>query len=325
MRVLVIYTGGTIGMKETPHGYAPGANLEAWLSKLCAEAFVPCEVAFDSLELLIDSALATPLQWQRIVDEINDNYDNADAFLVLHGTDTLAYTAAALSFALSHAKKPIAITGSQIPALVQNSDAGINVLNAFSHVIEAWKNNQRGVCICFGGKRLQGSNATKVSSVDMRAFDGAAWNSVSTSTPAGASAAPRAFRICDIAVLTVAPGMSARRIEAMVDPLPEALVIRAYGMGNVPDAEGVLEACVKRLAALKIPVVVTSQCATGGVELGRYEASSPLLRAGAISAQGMTFDSCYAKVAYLLSQEVPYEQFAQAMLTSLAGECEALS
>ena len=327
MRIHVLYTGGTIGMTPTARGLAPGADLHGWLEGVAAGSGAPVTVS--DLAPLIDSSMATPDDWQAIVDALRAHRTSADAFIVLHGTDTMAFSAAAVSFALTDFDTPVIFTGSQLPLGAAGSDAAANV----SHALEAAAHEASGVSLCFGNLLLQGNRATKASSW---AFDGFA----SPTAPAlarvgapwqwGAAPAlgcgwrdPAPYRRCDIAVVTMAPGITAARVRAALDPAPEAVIVRAYGAGNVPACEpGLVDAFAQAIEA-GAPVIVTSQCPQAAIEVGRYATSDALGRAGAVGAGDMTFEATYAKVAFLLSQGVRGADLAAWIPRSIAGEIGA--
>ena len=148
MRIHVTYTGGTIGMIETPHGLAPGADMRGWLDHVLEGTQVTREqVTFTELSPLIDSSNATPENWQAIIDDLWANRDDADAFVVLHGTDTMSYTGAALSYALTEFGKPVILTGSQLPLGLIESDATANVTGALNAAVSG---QARGVTLFFG-------------------------------------------------------------------------------------------------------------------------------------------------------------------------------
>ena len=169
MQIHITYTGGTIGMVPTPNGLAPGADLRGWLDHIIAGTqLVSGQVSFTQLDPLIDSSNATPENWQAIIDDLRANRDKADAFIVLHGTDTMAYTAAALSYALTDFGKPVILTGSQLPLGRIESDATANVTGALN---AALSKQTAGVSVFFGHHLFLGSRVTKRSSWAYEGFD----------------------------------------------------------------------------------------------------------------------------------------------------------
>ena len=159
MHVHITYTGGTIGMVDSPHGLVPGADLEGWLTSLLEGTPLARSVSVTSLDPLIDSSNATPLSWQAIVDDLRSHADQTPeaAFVVLHGTDTMAYTSAALSYALTDLSTPVVVTGSQLPLGVLGSDAAANVTGALKAATSGCID---GVSLFFGHRLLAGNRRT---------------------------------------------------------------------------------------------------------------------------------------------------------------------
>ena len=280
MRIHVTYAGGTIGMVDSPDGLRPGADMASWLNTQFDGIELSGHVSMSQLSPLVDSSETTPTHWQMIIDDIRAHGDEADAFLVLHGTDTMAYSAAALSYALADFTKPIVLTGSQYPLGVVGTDASANVTGALR---AAGSSQVSGVTLFFGHMLLAGNRSTKTSS----------W----------------AFA-----------GLSAARLRSMFTPLPEAVIIRAYGVGNIPASDPGFVDVLQELREAEVPLIVASQCHQAEVVLGHYEAGSTLARLGAISAHDMTLEALYAKTIFLLSQGLQGEEFAQWMNRSIAGE-----
>ena len=329
MRIHVIYAGGTIGMVETDTGFAPGADLDGWLTELVAKRPDTCEVALTEFETLIDSSNATPADWQALVDALWELRESADGFIVLHGTDTMAYTAAALSFALRAFGKPIVITGSQLPIGAMDTDAHANVVDA---IMALTSGNVTGVALVFGRSVMSGACATKWSSWNFEGFvspnapilatTGAPWRweeRVEHTYPE-VFLEPLAYDRQDVVVLDLVPGITADRVTSVLEPRPKAVILRAYGTGNIPaDEPGLVDALG---AAVRdgTHVIVSSQCPQATVVLGHYEAGYALSELGAISAYNMTFEACYVKSLFLLSQGVEGEDFKRWMETPLCGE-----
>ncbi len=329
MRIHVIYSGGTIGMIETDSGLAPGADLEGWLADVMSRSPGVCEVSITAFDTLIDSSNATPADWQALIDALWDKRDAADGFVILHGTDTMAYSAAALSFALRGFGKPVVITGSQLPLGALNSDAGANVVDA---IIALASGKLSGVAIVFGRSVISGACATKWSSWSFEGFAspnapilataGAPWlwKERVVRTYPRAFLKPKPYGRHDVAVLELVPGITAERVAAVLEPRPEAVILRAYGTGNIPaDEPGLVDALA---AAVQdgTHMIVHSQCGQASVVLGHYEAGYALSQLGTISAYDMTFEACYAKAVFLLSQGLTGVEFQTWMETSLCGE-----
>ena len=336
MRIQVIYTGGTIGMEPSAQGLVPGENsaaFAAWFGELCAEFSTGTDIRFSRLPTLIDSSNATPLDWQRILDAISAA--PADAYVVLHGTDTMSYTAAALSYARAGNDTPVILTGAQLPYNAPGSDAGKNVFGALK---AANTSRTRGVCLYFGNCLLAGNRSTKISSMGFDGFDtplvyplataGVPWRwAESTAKPLSASSPvplpwgkPAPYQCHDVIILDLAPGMSVQRLQKMLTPPPEALIIRAFGVGNCPSAEPGFVQVLADLCAADIPVVVSSQCQSADVTLKAYETGQVLANAGCVGSADMTLEATYAKLVFLLSQGLSGREIRSWMTRSVCGE-----
>ncbi|MDO4243111.1 MAG: asparaginase [Actinomyces sp.] len=329
MRVHLTYAGGTIGMVDSPRGLVPGADLEGWLEGVLpgtGQQGSPLEVTVTSLDPLIDSSNATPESWQAIIDDLRARTE-AQAFVVLHGTDTMAYTTAALSYALTDLDTPVVVTGSQLPLGVVGSDAVGNVVGA---LCAATSGRLRGVGLFFGQHLLAGNRATKTSSWAFEGFvspcapplatAGAPWRWAAPEPLGTGWRAAAPYRRHDVVVLDLAPGITAARLSALLSPAPEAVVLRAFGTGNVPSAEPGLTEALSAVIEAGTAVVVASQCQQAQVLLGHYESGEALARLGAVDSGDMTLEATYAKIQFLLSQGLRGPDLAAAMGRSIAGE-----
>ncbi|MDU2071055.1 asparaginase [Cutibacterium avidum] len=327
MRSHILYTGGTLGMVPTPDGLAPGADLTGWLDQLLSGTELAGTFETLSFEHLIDSANATPADWGRIVDNLWAHREEADSFVVLHGTDTLAYTSAALSYALTDFGKPVVVTGSQYSLGVVGTDAAPNVTGALRAVTSG---RLHGVAVFFGHKLLRGNRVTKSSSWAYNGFDspaapqlartGAPWQWIENDSTGCGWLDPRPYRRHDVLVVDLSPGLSAARLRAVLDPLPEAVILRAFGVGNVPSDEPGLVDVILDVISAGTPVVVASQCMQADVLLGHYQSSHALAEGGAISAHDMTLEALYAKLVFLLSQGLRGKELGRWVETDIAGE-----
>lgn len=334
MRIHVTYTGGTIGMVETEHGLAPGADMRAWLDHVIkGTQLKPEQVSFTELEPLIDSSNATPENWQAIVDDLRrySEYD-VDAFVILHGTDTMSYTAAALSYALTDFDKPVIVTGSQLPLGPIESDATANVTGALNAALSG---KAKGVSLFFGHHLFAGTRVTKSSSWAFEAFSspatapealtGAPWRWFPVREEGCVWANPKPYSRHDVAVIDMAPGITAARLKAMLTPLPEAVILRAYGVGNIPaDEPGLVDVLAEAIDA-DVPVIIASQCQQSVILVGHYEASDAIGRAGAVGAVDMTLEALYAKVVFLLSQGIRGRELSEWIAKPIAGELTPMS
>ncbi|MEN9891698.1 MAG: L-asparaginase 1 [Pseudomonadota bacterium] len=315
-RIRVLYTGGTIGMTEGPQGLAPmadfGARLQDWRATLDARSGLP---AFEvrTLAPVIDSASLRPEHWSSLAAALIEDWDAFDGFVVLHGTDTLAWSAAALAFLLRGADKPVILTGSQIPWQAARSDAPGHLDAALRLAADP---RLAGVSLCFGRHLWPGVRAVKWSSQSLDAFaaptgrplaDLAATLRVhAASRPQPAAATARRFSTAvagtgAVAVLTVHPGLTAEAVRALLAPPGvRGLVLCSYGLGNIPEDPALHQALAEAMAR-GITVVNRSQCAHGGVAQGTYASSHALARLGVLSAGELTLEAACAKLQVLLA------------------------
>ena len=331
MRLHVTYTGGTIGMVGSAHGLTPGADLGGWLAGLLRGTGLDDDLTVSRLDPLIDSSDATPDSWQQVIDDLRAHatgHEGADGLVVLHGTDTMAYTCAALSYALTDLGRPVVVTGSQLPLGAIGSDAGANVMGALQAA--AHPRGTAGTSLFFGHRLLLGNRATKTSSWAFEGFTspgcaplalaGAPWQWAACVPPGIGWPRPLPYRCHDVAVVDLVPGMRAARLESMLTPLPEAVILRAFGVGNVPSRDPGLVDLLAAAVEAGTAVVVTSQCPDARVRLSHYETGDALARAGAVGGGDMTLEATYAKVQFLLSQGLRGAELASWVGRSIAGE-----
>ena len=329
-RVLVLHTGGTIGMERGTDGYRPMPGFAAVLRRHLDG--VPGLPAFELVELAqpIDSANLQPAHWTTIAAELVARWDDYRGFVVLHGTDTMAWTASALSFMLRGADRPVILTGAQIPLVEPRSDAPSNLQAALALAAGLPAGE---VCVFFGRRLLRGNRSTKVSSTALDAFDSpnaAALAEVGIDIELHAGrllpVTARDFCLPDfdpaaVAVLSIHPGMPARRVEAVLDdPGLRGLVLCSYGAGNLPDAEpGLLEA-LARAVARGVVVVNRTQCAHGPVVQGTYATGAALARIGVVGAADMSLEAAFAKLHVLLATHADPATVRARFATVLCGE-----
>ena len=330
-RVCVAYTGGTIGMAPTPQGYAPSADsLRELVVSLVAEAGTELpDVDFVDLDPPIDSSNATPATWSRIAETVFARRERFDGFVILHGTDTMAYTTSALSFLLPGFGKPVVVTGSQVPLCVARSDGRQNLIGALQ---VAAQGDVREVCLLFGSKVLRGNRATKVDANGLEAFDSPSLPplarlgvdiQVNTSVaPTTASGPPRLLGSAPshVAAIRLFPGIEAGVLENLCRPPLQGLVIEAYGAGNGPSDDAVFLAAIRNATAAGIVVVIITQCLRGSVSPGAYATGSALLAAGAVPGYDLTSEAALTKLAVLFGDGHDSRTVRALMMTSLAGE-----
>lgn len=329
-RVCVIYTGGTIGMKRTPDGYAPSPGSLQEQMKGMPELRDPAmpEVMIHEYEPLLDSSNMTPAEWMKIARDIAVNYDDFDGFVVLHGTDTMAYTASALPFILDGLAKPVVVTGSQIPLVELRSDGRDNLVTS---LLVAASLDVPEVCLYFGRQLLRGNRAVKVSTHGLTPFVSPNFPPLGTFgvdielrhdliRPRGTALEVHELHSAVLSVVRLIPGISASFIRNVLAPPVQAVVLQAYGVGNGPDRDTELLAAIEEATARGVVVVDCSQCLTGYVDLDEYTAGSALARAGVISGYDLTVEAAVAKLTYLFSRGYDVTRVRQEMQRDLRGE-----
>jgi L-asparaginase len=335
--ILIIYTGGTIGMIENPEtGALENFDWEQF------RQYVPELKRFDyqidavMFERPIDSSDMEPKYWVKIVEMISENYDRYDGFVVLHGTDTMAFTASALSFMLENIGKPVIITGSQLPIGQLRTDGKENLLTSIE--IAAARNHAGEpmvpeVCIFFENQLLRGNRTTKINAEGFNAFR-------SYNYPALAHAGihikyenhlirrpdptrrfqPHYLMDNNLLILTLFPGMRQEIIDTILDQKDlKAVVLKTFGSGNAPQKPWFFNR-LKELAERGVIIVNTTQCSTGTVEMHRYETGLQLLQAGAVNGYDSTMESTVAKLMFLLGHGYSNQKILELMNTDIAGE-----
>lgn len=331
-RVLVLHTGGTIGMVASPGGYRPAAGFPERLRSALQATGSHGLPAFDVLELdPIDSAELRPSDWTAMARALVNHWDRYDGFVVLHGTDTMAWSASALSFLLRGLDKPVIFTGSQIPMGQARSDGLANVESA---LLLAAMPELREVGLCFGRRLLRGNRARKLATAQFDAFDSPnalplaelgidihlhrdrLW----TRTEPRRFAVP-AFDDEAVAVLALHPGVSGGAVDALVgQPRVRGLVLHSYGAGNVPANDRGFMAALGRAAARGVVLVNVTQCLHGSVQQGVYATGSALGALGAVPAGDMTPEAAFAKLHVLLASTTDADAVRREVGESWCGE-----
>jgi L-asparaginase len=275
----------------------------------------------------IDSTNMHPGIWKTLAQTIRENYDNCDGFVIAHGTDTMAYTASALSFALRNLNKPVIITGAQKSIFDIASDAPNNLINAAKVALL----DVPEVCVVFGSKILRGNRTQKISEKKLNAF----WSPVVL--PLGCVAlepeivVDRVWRWRskelefkpdfdrEVVFYQLFPGLDGKYIEAAIDRGCKGVILNAYGAGNVPNGEASLLPVIKKAVEHNVPVIVSTQCVEGSTRM-IYEVGHCALAAGAIPAFDMTSEAAATKLMWILAQTNDLACIKEMMRTNLCGE-----
>ena len=334
---MVIYTGGTIGMIRNPEtGGLEAYNFEHLQKHVPELKEFDYDIHSYQFKPPIDSSDMRPELWARLVELIAGNYDDNDGFVILHGTDTMAYTASALSFMLENLAKPVVLTGSQLPIGHLRTDGKENLINAIELAAacdEKGRPRVPEVTVCFGQKLYRGNRVTKCNAENFNAF-------TSYNCPPLAetginihfddkiirkpqNCAPLiTHTVTDESVIaiTLFPGIRPDIIEHVLNyPDIHAVVLRTFGSGNAPRVSWLCDAISKATAKGKVVVNIT-QCQRGTVEMNIYETGQQLLLAGVVSGSDMTVECAITKLMVLLGQDLSPEQIRLNMAKSLAGE-----
>ena len=330
-KVCILYTGGTIGMKPTPQGYAPEAGYLGRVMASMPDFSSPEMPRYDICEYspLLDSSNMGPRHWLAIARDIADKYGDYDGFVVIHGTDTMAYTASALPFMLEGLAKPVVLTGSQIPLCRVRSDGRENLVTALMVVALT---PVPEVCLCFGNRLLRGCRATKVDAAGFQAFASPNFPDLGH---IGVTIRPRPELLLPVrhangltvhplsdarvGALRLFPGISAELVANVLRSPLQGLVLETYGMGNGPSNDADLMDVLTEACKRGVVIVNCTQCLRGTVDQGGYEAGSALARAGVVSGADMTAEAALTKLIYLFSLGLAPDDIRDKMTRNLRG------
>lgn len=332
-RIMIIYTGGTFGMTHDQHGVLVPFDFNHILEHLPTLRSLLLDITVIAFESPIDSSNIEPAHWQTIGKIIFENYNDQDGFVVLHGTDTMAYTSSALSFMLKGLSKPVIFTGAQLPIGEPRSDARENLITALE--IASARLDEKPivpeVCIYFDYELIRGCRARKVESMHFDAFQSGNYPPLAKAgvkidyaldairSTSNAQLILLSNFDTNIAILKLFPGINSTTIEAIVStPGLKALIIETYGAGNAPSGAWFLSILAKAIAK-GILILNISQCAGGMVTQGKYETSKTLEDMGVIGGADMTTEAAVTKLMLLLG-EYGVEQTKHLLGQSLAGE-----
>lgn len=314
-KVLIIYTGGTFGMSYNQEGILVPFNFSLILEHLPALRNLFLELTVISFEQPVDSSNIKPSDWQRIAAIIETHYDEQDGFVVLHGTDTMAFTASALSFMLKGLSKPVIFTGAQLPISEPRSDARENLITSLE--IASSKTNGLAsvpeVCIFFDYQLLRGNRSKKVESMSFDAFESGNYPPLATAgvkidfnhaviREPGARLQVLGRFDASVSVIKLFPGIGREAVEAILATRGlKAVVLETYGSGNAPVDEWFVE-MLKKAVRSGIIILNVSQCPGGRVIQGKYETSKALKEIGVIGGADMTVEAALTKMMLLLGE-----------------------
>lgn len=331
-KVYIAYTGGTIGMKRTADGFVPAAGYLQRLMDNVPELksdLLP-EYRINEYKPLLDSSNMTPADWLKIANDISDHHNAFDGFVVLHGTDTMAYTASALPYMLQGLQKPVVITGAQIPLCRVRNDARENLITA---LLIAANFKIPEVCLCFGDKLLRGNRAVKVNADSLDAFESPNfpplgtvgieikinWDLILPLPKTRKKITVTALHESRVAGLRLFPGISVDIVKNFLQPPIRGLILETYGIGNAPGDRELIRA-LKSANDRGVIIVNCTQCLKGTVNMQDYATGSSLAKAGVISGFDMTREAALAKLSFLLSQKLSVAKIKEMMQTDLKGE-----
>lgn len=336
--ILLIYTGGTIGMiKDFETGALRNFNFDELLKHIPEIKLLDCNIRTTSFSEPIDSSNMDPQSWVKIASIIEENYDRVDGFVVLHGSDTMSYTASALSFMLENLDKPVIFTGSQLPIGDLRTDAKENLITSIqiASLQEDGFPKVAEVCLYFEYKLYRANRTTKINAEHFEAFTSLNYPELAQSgihlvfneDALHRPARTKKLKVhksleSQIILVKMFPGMQQSVLEHILSfPELKGLIIETYGTGNVTNEPWFLNA-IKSVIDREIPVVNVTQCSGGSVNMGLYETSTALKKLGVISGKDCTTEAALAKLMYLLGQNISFSSFKMIFETPLRGEMQ---
>lgn len=334
--ILLIYTGGTIGMiKDFVTGALKAFNFDQLLERIPELQLLDCSIDTYSFDEPIDSSDMNPEHWVTIAEVIEKNYDAFDGFVVLHGSDTMSYTASALSFMLKNLAKPVILTGSQLPIGDLRTDAKENLITAIQ--IAALQQNNvpviKEVGLYFEYKLYRGNRSTKISAEHFNAFTSPNLPHLAES---GVHLKINEHLLDDfytsskldvqknldtnVFILKIFPGITQHVLEAILNIANlKGLVLETFGSGNAPTEFWFINTLQKAIDK-GIKIVNVTQCWGGSVDMGKYETGTALKQIGVISGHDITTEAAITKMMHLLPKQLTSNDFSTAFQTPICGE-----